>query len=136
MKHFPKKIFGCCSGISGCLLLSLVLAGSLVPSAAQAQIVVPANCDLDVQGADDEPGQKDLNQACEEFGDFLPFDRHVSWNWDNTQWSGNNTGDACALYDTQGVGGDGDDYANFAVCVTIGANGQDPATQVVGRLAP
>jgi len=31
----------------------------------------------------------------------------LTWQWDDTGWSGNNTGDACALYDT-----DGDGFAN------------------------
>ena len=39
-----------------------------------------------------------------------------SWKWDDTEWSGNNTGDACALYDTD-VPNDG--KANLAICVTV-----------------
>ena len=83
----------------------------------------PSDCVVDLQGADDEPGQKDLSELCEtpDTDPANPFDRHVSWNFDNTAWSGNNTGDACALYDS-----DGDTFANFAVCVTV-ENGP-PAT--------
>ncbi|MBI3396977.1 DUF11 domain-containing protein [Candidatus Woesebacteria bacterium] len=39
----------------------------------------------------------------------------TNWNWDDISWSGNNTGDACNLFDT-----DGDGKVNYAVCVTIG----------------
>jgi hypothetical protein len=27
-----------------------------------------------------------------------------AWGFDDTQWTGNNTGDACALFDTDGDG--------------------------------
>jgi hypothetical protein len=67
---------------------------------------------IDDAGPDD-PGvtrQADLNQ--------LTFTRdgltitQVGWNWDDTLWTGGNSGDACALYDTNTNG-----YANYAVCV-------------------
>ncbi len=38
----------------------------------------------------------------------------VTWNWDQTGWTGANTGDACSLFDT-----DGDAQANYALCVTV-----------------
>jgi uncharacterized repeat protein (TIGR01451 family) len=67
----------------------------------------------DDAGPDDEPGQKDLS--------FLRVDnvivnglQAIGWGWDDVQWSGQNSGDACALYDS-----DGDGNANFALCVTI-----------------
>ena len=65
----------------------------------------------DSDGADDEPGQKDLNQMSVDFGGpagTLP----VTWNWDDTKTSGANTIDACSLYDT-----DNDGFANFSLCV-------------------
>jgi hypothetical protein len=72
----------------------------------------------DTLGADDQPGQKDLNsQSSVSDGGFL----WVSWKWDDTKWPGGNTGDACALFST-----DGDQNINFAVCVTVGGN---PAAQ-------
>jgi hypothetical protein len=46
----------------------------------------------------------------------------LTWQWDDTGWSGSNTGDACALYDT-----DGDHFANYALCVSVGST---PAAQV------
>ena len=84
------------------------------------------NCQTDVQGANDQPGQKDLTQFCAELGDFFPFDLHTLWNWDLVSLPGGNTGDACTLYDT-----DADGNANIAVCVTIGGN---PASLKAVRL--
>lgn len=75
----------------------------------------------DENGANDEPGQKDLTQF---FGFTAPVANSVKigWSWDEINWSGNNTGDACALFDT-----DGDGKANYAVCVTVTGS---PATQL------
>jgi hypothetical protein len=77
-------------------------------------------CRTDTGGADDAVGQKDLNEFC--------ANRNAScagtiftWKWDDTAWTGTNTGDACALYDT-----DGDGFANRALCVTVSGK---PATQ-------
>ena len=74
----------------------------------------------DENGADDQPGQKDLTAhavATPSIGDLW-----VAWKWDVTGLSGNNTGDACALFDT-----DTDSKVNSALCVTIG---QNPAAQL------
>ena len=71
---------------------------------------------IDDKGADDEPGQKDLSQLSTDNGN-LPTSIGLTWNWDDTAWSGNNTGDACSLFDT-----DGDGFANFALCVTVSGN--------------
>jgi hypothetical protein len=68
---------------------------------------------IDDAGPDDEPGQKDLNQVSTDNGN-LPTSIGLTWNWDDTAWSGNNTGDACSLFDT-----DADGFANFAICVTV-----------------
>jgi len=38
--------------------------------------------------------------------------------WDDTATSGNNTRDACALFDT-----DGDGFANYSFCVIVQTNG-------------
>jgi hypothetical protein len=80
---------------------------------------------VDDSGADDFPGQKDLN--------FFTFDFSggstvlITWGWDDTAWSGNNSGDACSLIDT-----DGDGKANYSYCVTV-QNGP-PAQFVAGRM--
>jgi hypothetical protein len=76
---------------------------------------------VDDAGADDYPGQKDLN--------FFTFDFAggtsvaITWGWDDTSWSGNNTGDACALIDTD-QSGSGAGKADFAYCVTVNQGGK------------
>src|SRR5687768_1878355 len=77
-------------------------------SAVQAALV----CTNDTAGANDEPGQKDLTQLCIDNAG-LPTSLTISWNWDEISVSGNNTLDACALFDT-----DGDGNVNFSLCVT------------------
>ncbi|KKQ92426.1 MAG: hypothetical protein UU16_C0006G0028 [Candidatus Woesebacteria bacterium GW2011_GWA2_40_7] len=74
---------------------------------------------LDSDGANDEPGQKDLTKL---FFDYtnIPTSINIGWDWDDSGFSGANTGDACALFDT-----DTDGYANYALCVTVD---NDPAT--------
>jgi len=72
---------------------------------------------VDEQGPNDEPGQKDISKLESDFGVFgaVPGQIHVNWNWDEvTGFAGANTGDACALFDT-----DGDGLVNYALCVTI-----------------
>ena len=70
----------------------------------------------DVDGANDEPGQKDLTKL--QVDDTHAGVLYVNWNWDElTGFSGANTGDACALLDT-----DQDGLVNFALCVTIQDN--------------
>jgi hypothetical protein len=68
----------------------------------------------DDRGANDEPGQKDLTAQASAFdtdnGHFLS-----AWKWDDTAWSGGNTGDGCSLFST-----DGDTNVDYAVCATIG----------------
>jgi hypothetical protein len=73
----------------------------------------------DENGADDQPGQKDL--SAQAVAAPAPGDLWVAWKWDVTALSGGNTGDACALFDT-----DADSKVNFAICVTIAGN---PAAQ-------
>ena len=66
----------------------------------------------DENGADDQPGQKDL--SAQAVATPAPGDLWVSWKWDVTAISGGNTGDGCALFDTNS-----NSKVNFAVCVTI-----------------
>ena len=86
-----------------------------VPTAS----VHAAGCTVDGQSTDDLPGQKDLNQFCNNgaCGGGISY----TWSFDDTDWNGNNTGDSCALYDT-----DNDGFANRVVCVTVEAG---PAQQ-------
>jgi hypothetical protein len=69
-------------------------------------------CTVDTAGANDEPGQKDLNKLCVDYAG-LPTTVSTTWNWDETGTSGANTMDACNLFDT-----DGDGNINYSVCVT------------------
>ena len=78
-----------------------------------------STCVNDAQGANDEPGQKDLTKMCADYTG-LPTSEMVSWDWDDGSWPGGNTGDACALFDTNGDG-----LVNYALCVTVSGN---PAT--------
>jgi uncharacterized repeat protein (TIGR01451 family) len=91
--------------------IAAIVASVLVPFAAGAAPVVIA----DEQGADDQPGQKDLTlQFLDTSGAPNGF-IELGWNWDDTAWSGSNSGDTCALFDT-----DNDGFANRALCVSIG----------------
>src|SRR6266508_4631736 len=96
--------------------LPLILFASCVALGVAVFVSSPAHaalqCVNDTAGANDEPGQKDLTQLCvDEAG--LPTSLSVTWNWDEISVSGNNTLDACSLYDT-----DGDGNVNFSLCVT------------------
>ncbi len=73
----------------------------------------PIICAPDANGANDQPGQKDLTKMC--FDMDTSASVKTTWQWDEIAWSGNNTGDACNLFDT-----DNDGNANFALCVIIG----------------
>src|SRR6266403_2358221 len=90
-----------------------------------------AACLLDTGGADDiKSSQKDLNEFCQSAGNdgglggCTSSDANITWTWDDTGWTGGNTGDACALYDT-----DGDGKANFALCASVAGS---PAAQSSG----
>ena len=75
----------------------------------------------DQQGGNDQPGQKDLTQMGRDESD--PYYYKLFWSWDETAaWTGSgNTGDACALFDS-----DGDGNINFAVCGQITNPGGNP----------
>src|SRR2546425_12532731 len=110
------------------LVVALAI-GSLL-AGAQRAVAAPV-CVVDAAGADDiNANQKDLNEFCLSPGNdgglsgCLSSDANLTWTWDDAGWTGGNTGDACALYDT-----DGDGNANFALCVTVAG---DPAAQSSG----
>src|SRR3989344_5172304 len=71
-------------------------------------------CTNDLQGANDEPGQKDLTKMCADLATAGSGYVTVNWNWDDTAWSGNNSGDACALFDI-----DNDGKANYSLCAVV-----------------
>src|SRR5436190_13795167 len=97
---------------------AVVTLGVLGPAALPASAAFQFQ--NDENGANDQPGQKDLTRHGVDTSG-LPTSVGVTWNWDNTSLSGSNTGDGCALFDT-----DNDARVNFAVCVTIEG---DPAIQ-------
>ena len=55
-----------------------------------------------------QPGQKDLTKWCLSTTAVNPA--VLSWNWDEIALGGSNTGDGCALYDT-----DNDGLANYSL---------------------
>jgi uncharacterized repeat protein (TIGR01451 family) len=83
----------------------------------------------DDQLANDTPAQSDLNAFTR--ADNVSGKIGVKWVWDDiNSWTGTGqTGDACALFDT-----DGDTKANAAVCVRISNPNADPT--LIAQLAP
>ncbi len=75
-------------------------------------LFLPPVCDVD--GPNDEPAQSDVN--CFTRADNVEGHLGVWWSWDDTdEWTGKGqTGDACALFDTNGDGN-----ADYALCVRI-----------------
>jgi hypothetical protein len=98
-------------------LVLLTVVAICMTFVASTALAVTFNFDDDDDGPNDEPGQKDLTAQASAFdgGDF-----YAAWKWDDTSWSGGNTGDGCALFDT-----DADGNVNYSVCATI--TGDTPA---------
>lgn len=78
------------------------------------------DCFIDADGANDEPGQKDVTKACIERQSSDPL--HITWNWDIVSLSGTNSADACALFDTDLNG-----FADYSLCNSWRGN---PPTQI------
>src|SRR6266542_391941 len=99
-----------------------------IPIAVVQSATIPSSffTVVDQQGANDQPAQSDLSQMGR---DDTSDASHLKlfWSWDSTdQWSGTGqTGDACALFDT-----DGDGNINFVVCGEI--HNTSPTTVVQG----
>ena len=83
---------------------------------------------VDDGGADDEPGQKDLNSLTVDYGAPGGPSINVKWGWDDTATTGNNTLDGCALFDT-----DADGFANYSFCVIVAANERPQGAVFVRR---
>ena len=109
--------------VLGGVLLSILLGLGLVIAGGTIAAAIPITIEDDA-GPDDEPGQKDLNELTV---DFAPAgsDLEVTWNWDVISVSGQNTGDACALFDT-----DNDGNANYSLCV-VWDNGASYQTTIL-----
>jgi hypothetical protein len=99
------------------LFLVLAQVGAAAFYSVEPALAAPITA-VDDAGADDEPGQKDLNALTVDYGLPGATTINVKWNWDNTATSGANTRDAGALFDT-----DGDGFANFSFYVTVATNG-------------
>jgi hypothetical protein len=99
------------------LLAILVIGATLSATSVFADLglhAIPNGSFLsDDAGANDEPGQKDLTAQGSTFheGDF-----YTGWKWDDTSWSGKNSGDGCNLFTSDAPDGN----ADFVVCATIG----------------
>jgi hypothetical protein len=104
-------------------LLAVVVLGTGIVGVGTALAVPTFSFVGDQSGPNDEPGQKDLTAQAAAF-DGSTF--YSAWKWDDTSWSGKNTGDGCSLFDS-----DGDGLVNFAVCVTVGTkNATELSTRV------
>ena len=91
--------------------------------AAYALVLVTAGpaaatrCIVDVDGANDDPGQKDVTQFCVGLGKNDPFDVHAMASFDLTGLDGSNTADICLLFDSNTDG-----KINVALCTTLAGN--------------
>ena len=102
------------SSDGGNRLLALTAEGQSSGLVATSLLSATEIMIVDDSGADDYPGQKDLNFFTFDYGLPGAAAIAVSWGWDDTAWSGNNSGDACTLFDT-----DSDGSADFSFCVTV-----------------
>src|SRR5678816_477846 len=88
------------------------------------------SCVDDAQGPDDEPGQKDLTQFCKSDAGSCGVGSNfqIQWDFDDVGWTGTNTGNACAFFDS-----DDDTNANYAVCATFsdGTTGNPPTLSAI-----
>ena len=99
-------------------------SGIIAPTVAAKQLGLSSGFDsflflpftLDVQGANDQPAQVDLNGFTR--ADNVAGKLGVAWTWDDiNSWTGTGqTGDACALFDTDAPS---NGKANYAICVRI-----------------
>jgi len=110
--------------VLGILTMSI---GTVSP--AVAALPEPTACFNDLQGANDEPGQKDITRFCAEEGTGTPFEIHTIVDWDDIALSGNNTQDICTLFDS-----DDDGLADLAVCTTLVAGPNPDGIVTLGEL--
>src|SRR5436309_1370709 len=93
----------------------LTIQATATESGLMSSLTIPSFFTvLDQQGANDVPYQSDLTQMGRDDSD--PSYYQIFWSWDSIDmWTGNGqTGDACALFDS-----DGDSNINYAVCGQI-----------------
>src|SRR5918994_963066 len=99
--------------LSVALFAAITLVVGITAAEAAGTVVA-----VDDAGADDEPGQKDLNWLSIDYGAPGATSLTVKWGWDDTATSGANTRDAGSLFDT-----DGDGFANYSLYVTVETDG-------------
>jgi len=115
--------------------ISTVASGTLTFTADRTYLSTPTppsgfnfqSPTCDDAGANDQPAQVDLN--CFNRADNVANRLGVKWSWDDiNSWTGSGqTGDACALIDT-----DNDGNANVAVCARISNNPDGSIYQIGG----
>jgi hypothetical protein len=97
-------------------LIALVAVFALLLPMASTTLAAPVfNFVADQDGANDEPGQKDLTAHAAAQDSAAPNHFFTAWKWDETSFSGNNTGDGCSLFDTDKNG-----LVDYALCATVG----------------
>ena len=99
------------------LALAALSTAALLVSAGSASAAIPSNyfTVVDTGGANDiNASQVDMTQLGRDDAD--PLEYRLFWSWDATDdWTGNGqTGDACALFDTNG-----NTNIDFAICVRV-----------------
>ena len=97
------------------------LVSATIPSPLTTTIPAGYFAVTDSDGANDVPAQSDLTQMGR--NDLDPDFYKLFWSWDEIdQWTGSGqTGDACALFDS-----DGDTKINFVVCARVSNTDADP----------
>ena len=108
------------------IAIVFAIVGLLTAAFAMPVLAAPSFVyHVDDDGANDEPGQKDLTAQSAATDSVAPNHFYTSWKWDELSFSGKNTGDGCSLFDT-----DNDTplrFVNYALCATVG-DGQGPAS--------
>jgi uncharacterized repeat protein (TIGR01451 family) len=97
------------NGLVAALFIGAQVGAVTVPFLNASVAHATPVCVSDQQGANDQPGQKDLTRFCSD-----SVANSISWNWDELSVSGNGQSlDACALFDTNGNG-----FADRALCIS------------------
>src|SRR5690242_6255863 len=121
---FPRALKRRAATVVGAATLTLFVIGTAfatIPNPPITTIPDGFFTVTDAQGANDVPAQSDLTQMGRDDSD--PTTYKLFWSWDEIdQWTGTGqTGDACALFDS-----DGDTNINFAVCARVTNTNADP----------
>lgn len=100
--------------------------------AVLALVAIPVLANHALITVNDTGGANDVNAAQSDltrlsFDGSHPGTYWIQWSWDRIAFSGANTGDACALFDT-----DGDFLVNNSLCVQIQDNGSGTAVMAPG----